>query len=303
MISAFKEAAWQFSSDRCSTLAAGIAYYTVFSLPPLLFVLLMTLTVGLQVFTDGQKAEQRAHVLIQAQASQMLGNDAAEDEIGKILKASGSQEGLGWKAVLGLAGVLFGATGVVVSLQDSLNRVWGIKADPKANGIKTFLWKRILSLGMILGLGFVLLVSFLITTMLKAATEAISSRLGIDASAALWINLAVTFLIVTVVFAAIFRFMPDARIAWRDVIIGAIVTSLLFALGRFALSWYLSFSDPGQQLGSAAASLVVILVWVYYSSMIVLFGAEFTQAWSRQSGRELVPEKGAVRFTEQVIAS
>ncbi|MBB3209224.1 membrane protein [Rhodopirellula rubra] len=291
-----------FGEHRCGTLAASLAYYTLFSLPPLLFLLVFTLTTSIGWYYGGDEAEAKAFTMVERQISNMIGNQAAEDEIGKIMRSSANVGDGGWKALIGLVGILFGATGVVASLQSSLNLVWGIKADPEVSSWKTFATKRLLSFGMILGLGFVLVVSFVISGVLESLTQMVGNSIGFNAELGSAINQLVSFLVITVTFAAIFRFMPDAKIRWRDVWVGAAFTSVLFLLGRLALSIYLSYSDPGEQLGAAAGSLAVILVWVYYSAMIVLLGAEFTRVWVTHSGRRLTPEPGAIRFVEQTVA-
>ena len=193
-----------------------------------------------------------------------------------------------------------GATGVVAALQDSLNRVWEVKPDPEDSGIKDYLMKRFLSLGMIIGLGFILLVSLVLTAVLTSAGEQIAAGIGIDASVASIINYAVQFLVTFIVFAAIFKFMPDAIVRWKDVLAGALITSILFLIGRVVLTVYLGNADPGGQLGSAAASLAVMLVWVYYTSMIVLYGAEVTQVYASRFGEGIRPESHAVRFKEVI---
>jgi membrane protein len=298
-----KRAASQFSEDRCSTLAASLAYYTIFSLPPMLFILVTTVGIAVSWYYGDQQGNEQAMEMIQTQISRMIGNEAASEEIGQIMRSNMQQPGLGWKTLLSLAGVLVAATGVVASLQQSLNLVWRIKPDPEASSWKPLIAKRLMSLAMIVGLGLVLIASFIVGSLLESFSTTISESVGIQVGTASAINYVVTFAVTVIVFAAVFRVMPDAEIAWRDVWAGALITAILFAVGRIAISYYLAYSSPGQQLGAAAGSLVVILVWVYYSSLIVLFGAEVTQSWTLHSGRLLKPEKGSVKFTEKIISS
>ena len=299
-MSFIKQIISEFSNDRCTTLAAALAYYTTFALPPLLYLLLTILSFGLSVAYKDEEADQKAHKVIEQQAAQLLGNEAASDEISKILEQDQQAGGKWWKTLISFVGILIGATGVVAALQDSLNRVWGVKPDPETTGIKDVIIKRLLSFAMILGLGFVLLVSLVVSSALSAAGEQLGSLIGLESFTANVVNHVVQAAVIMIVFGAIFKFMPDAEIQWRDVIIGAAVTTLLFLAGQFIIQLYFSYSDPGAQLGSAAASLAVILVWVYYSGIILLLGAEVTQVYASRYGTGIVPEKHAVRVVEAV---
>ncbi len=292
----------QFLEDRCATLAAALAYYTIFALPPLLFLLLSFVTAGMTLAYDNVEARKRAQVLVQEQATRMLGNPEAAKQVAELLDHRVMHGGAWWTSLLSLAGIMIGATGVVAALQDSLNQIWKVRPNPGRTGIKPILRKRILSLAMILGLGFLLLVSLILSAALTLIGRQFTEIVGIEANTASWINQTVTLLIVFFFFAALFRFMPDAHVAWRDVWMGSFVTTALFSAGRGTLQWYLSYSDPAEALGSAAASLVVVLVWVYYTSMILLFGAEFTEVWAVHHGREVLPERGAMRVVIQNVA-
>lgn len=300
MIDFVKQTFAEFSKNRCTTLAAALAYYTIFSLPPLIFLLVGVLSFSLSAIYGSDAAEEKAEVVVQQQVEQMVGNAEAGETINEILDNRQQESGTWWKSLLSIVGILVGATGVVAALQDSLNRVWEVKPDPEDSGIKDYLMKRVLSLGMIVGLGFILLVSLVLSAVLTSAGERIAAGIGIDASLASAINYVVQFLVSVVVFAAIFKFMPDAIVRWRDVIAGAFITAVLFLVGRLVLQLYLGNSEPGAQLGSAAASLAVLLVWVYYTSMIVLYGAEVTQVYATRYGEGIRPEAHAVRFSEVV---
>ncbi len=293
-----KQVLADFSSDRCTTLAAALAYYTAFALPPLLYLLLLLVTFCMTIFYDSSDAKQRAEEVLMANASQMLGNQDATDEIESILKSAQQTDGKWWKALMSLAGILVGATGVVSALQDALNQVWQVQIDPAKAGIKQMICKRVLSFTMILGLGFLLVVSLGISSVLTALGDRLGQWIGVSAGIAEATNFGVQLAVIFVIFAALFRFMPDAVVQWRDVLVGAFITTVLFLMGRYGMQLYFSFSSPGAQMGSAAASLVVLLVWVYYSSVIVLLGAEATQVWAARFGEEIKPEPNAVRVVQ-----
>lgn len=286
----------QFSQHRCTTLAAALAYYTAFALPPLLYLLMTVLTFALSMMYDGDRAKARAERLLESQAAAMIGNPAATAEIATILENSEKEQGKWWKTLLSFAGIVLGATGVVTALQTALNQVWQVKPDPETSGIFDMLGKRVLSFAMILGLGFLLLVSLVVSSVLSGFSEFI----GVSGKASEITNFAVQAAVVFVMFSAIFKIMPDAQIRWRDVMVGAAITTILFLVGRFAMQIYFSMSEPGAQLGAAAASLAVLLVWVYYTAMIVLLGAEATQVYAAQYGEGIQPESGAVRVVEEI---
>jgi len=288
----------EFSRNRCTTLAAALAYYTAFALPPLLYLLLTILTFGFSIAYDNEEAHGKAESVLKSQTSQMIGNSTASDEIANILENNQQASGKWWKSLLSFAGILVGATGVVAALQASLNQVWEVKPDPEYSGLKTILKKRTLSLGMILGLGFLLLVSLVVSSILAALGERVGEVIGMSATAANIINFLVQAVVIFVVFASIFKFMPDAEIRWKDVMVGAAITTILFLVGRYAMQLYFSYSSPGAQLGSAAASFAVLLVWVYYTAMIVLLGAEATQVYAVRYGDGVRPEKHAVKVEE-----
>lgn len=286
-----KDAVKDFSDDDCPRMAAALSYYTVFALPPLLILILL---VAGAVFDPAQVQEA-----LRTQMGSLMGSAGAE-EIGTIIDQAERPGGRGIKAVLGVGALLLGATGAFLQLQGALNRAWEVEPDPHAGGIRNFLFKRLLSLGMILGIAFLLLVSLALSAAVSAV-GGFAGRLVPGASEAILFlfDTVVTFLVVTGLFAAIFKVLPDARIAWRDVWVGAVVTAALFTIGKFALGVYLGRSNPGEAFG-AAASLALVLVWIYYSSMIVLFGAEFTQQWAANRGSGIRPEEGARRMADEV---
>ncbi|KAA5542653.1 YihY/virulence factor BrkB family protein [Roseiconus nitratireducens] len=293
-----KEVFAEFSSDHCTTMSAALAYYTVFALAPLLYLLLTVLTYGLYVAYDAGDAETRAKQMLERQAGQLLGSEAASEEVSRILMRDQESGGTWYKVLFSFLGIVVGATGVVAAIQDSLNRVWSVIPDPESSSVAHFLTKRLLSLAMIMGLGFLLLVSLIVSTVLAQIGEKLTAWAGIDASSADLINHSVQAVATFVIFAAIFKFMPDAVVRWKDVMLGAFLTTVLFLVGRIALQWYLGRVDPGAQLGSAAASLSVLLVWIYYSSMIFFLGAEATFVYAKNFGGGVAPERGAVQVVQ-----
>jgi membrane protein len=281
-----------FNEDDCPTMAAALSYYTVFSLPPLL-VLLLTL---LGAVLDPQDIQGT----IEAQMRDAMGTGGA-DQVRTIL-ANADRPGAGGlvPAILSVVALLLGATGVFGQLQAALNKAWGVAPDPDKGGIKTMLVKRVFGIGMVLGLAFILLVSLVVSAMLSAFGEELGRFLpsGLSAPVLEAINFVASLAVIALLFGAIFKVLPDAEIAWRDVAVGAVVTALLFVAGKFALGLYLGRSNPGEAFGAAGA-LALMLVWIYYSSMIVLLGAEFTQVWAERRGSGIVPEKGAVRVIRE----
>ncbi|MBB4638597.1 YihY/virulence factor BrkB family protein [Longimicrobium terrae] len=282
----------EFMKDECPRMAAALSYYTVFSLPPLMILLLL---IAGTVF-DPQQVQAAIHEQIG-----MLMGSAGADEIAAIINQAERPGGRGIKAVLGVGAILFGATGAFIQLQSALNAAWEVEPDPNQGGIRNFIFKRLLSLGMILGIAFLLLVSLGISAALSAMGGALGGFFpGVPEPVLYAVNLAISFVVITALFAAMFKVLPDARIAWRDVWVGAVVTSLLFLVGKFVLGFYLGRSNPGEAFG-AAGSLALVLVWIYYSAMILLVGAEFTQTWAVTRGGGIRPESGArFKATEPV---
>lgn len=287
----FKTSVKEFAKDDCPRMAAALAYYTVFSLPPLL---VLVITVAGAVW-----AEEAVTGQIESQIRGVVGPQGARAVQTMIANASEAGGGATLATVLGVAALVFGATGAFAQLQKALNAAWEVEPDPESGGLKGFLSKRLLSLGMVLAVAFLLLVSLALSAILQAAGDYVSGRLGGLSGTLLGaLNAGVSLLVVTLLFAAIYKVLPDARIAWRDVLVGALLTSLLFALGKWAISLYLGTADIGSTYG-AAGSLAVILVWVYYASMVLLLGAEMTQVWAQRYGSPIVPEEGAVRVVTE----
>ena len=281
-----------FLEDDCQTQAAALSYYTVFSLPPLLVLILMIL--GALVDPRDIRGQ------LETQLGALMGPSAVE-QIRTILQQV-HQPGSGAliPTVLSIVALILGASGAFGQLQAALNGAWEVAPDPQQGGLKAFLLKRVFSFGMILSVAFLLLVSLVLSAALSAFGGALSGMLpeGLSATLLQVINQVVSFAVIATLFAAIFKVLPDATIAWRDVWVGAAVTAFLFVVGKFLIGFYLGRSNPGEAFG-AAGSLAVMLVWIYYSSMILLFGAEFTQAWAEARGRGIAPERGAVRVVQE----
>ena len=286
-----KQTAKDFSEDECTTQAAALAYYTVFSLPPLL-VLIVSIAGFFWKPADVEK-------VMNEQAEQVMGSGVAK-QVEDMHKAANKPGGGAIGTTVGAIVLIIGATGVVGQLQAALNRVWEVKADPQQSGFMSIIMKRLLSFGMILGIAFLLLVSFALNVALKALGGYLTSYLpaGMSPNVPVIVHAVVAFLVITLLFMAMFKFLPDAQVAWKDVWLGALVTAGLFTLGKYLLGLYFAKADPGANFGTAA-SLVLLLVWIYYSSIILLAGAEFTQAWAKRAGRQIEPSAGAVRVVEE----
>ena len=283
-----KRSGKEFFRDDCPRLAAALSYYTIFALGPLIALLL--LLTGL--IWDPQQVQNA----IGHQIGDLMGPQASR-EVLSIVAHEDPTGGRGPMAtIIGILLLIFGATGAFLQLQGALNRAWGVEPDPAKGGIKNFLTKRVFSFGLILGIVFLLIVSLAIT----AAVSALAERFGgaLPEGVLFAAETIFAFAVVTLLFAAMFKILPDADIEWRDVWAGAIGTTLLFVIGKFLIGFYLGRSDPGSSFG-AAGTLAVMLIWIYYASHIVLFGAEFTQAWAEKYGSGIRPEKGASRVVEQ----
>jgi membrane protein len=272
-------------------LGAALAYYSLFSISPLVILI-----VGAASLIFGAQAAQ-GEVVDQIKGT--VGEPVAQPL--QQMLAHGHQSGWGtWATIVGLVTLLLGASGVFGELQDSLNTVWKVTPKP-GRGILGIIKDRFLSLTMVLGTGFLLLVSLVLT----AALSALNSSLGhaLPGGAALWqvVNQVVAFGMVTLLFALIFRYLPDAQIAWRDVWIGALITAALFTVGKFLLGWYLGREGVVSEFG-AAGSLVGMLLWVYYSSLILLYGAEFTRVYAQRYGSGMKPTSNAVPLTPEALA-
>jgi membrane protein len=287
-----KQTAMEWLDDKAPQLGAALAYYTVFSLAP--FILVLLAIVGVLFRDDPAGAwskltEQMSYFLDQS-AVQVVTDIAQEaSKPGKSTTAT----------AIGVALALFGASGIFGQLQDSLNTIWGVKAKPGL-GIWGFLRARFVSFAMVGGVCFLLLVSLTVEALLKAFSHFIQAALPGGLAIAILVYLIFDFAVVVLLFAMIFKFLPDAEIKWRDVWIGAVLTALFFGVGKWALGLYLGSGAAASAYG-AASSLITLLLWIYYSSQILLFGAEFTQVYANQAGRRVQPSAYAVPIEEMEI--
>ena len=281
-----------FMDDDCSTQAAALSYYTIFSLPPLLLLILMILG----ALVDPQDIRGQ----LEAQMGTLMGPTATEQIRTILAQLHGPGSGNVLATVLGVVGLLLGASGAFGQLQAALNGAWEVRPDPHQGGLRGFLVKRLFSFGMILSVAFLLLVSLVVSTVLSAFGGTLGRMLpdGLSAPVLQVVNNVFSLVVISALFAAIFKVLPDAKVSWRDVWVGAAVTGVLFVVGKFLIGFYIGRSNPGQAFG-AAGSLAVLFAWVYYSAMIVLFGAEFTQAWVERNGGSIAPERGAVKVREE----
>ena len=265
-------------------LSASLAYYTVFSLGPLLIVIVYVCS----FFLEREAIEGTIYQQMQG----FVGQDAAL-QLQQIIK-NAAISGSGTVAIIiGVVTLLIGATSVFAEIQDSINSIWGLKVKAKAGWLK-LLKTRLLSFGVITSLGFLLLVSLGVTAIIEGLSNRLKEHFPDVAVVIIYaVNLVITFVVVTTLFAVIFKVLPDARIKWKDIFAGSVTTALLFMLGKFAISLYISKTNVGSTYGTAG-SLVVLLVWIYYSSVILYFGAEFTKAYAVKYGGRIYPNQYTV---------
>jgi membrane protein len=281
----------EFLDDDAPRLAAALSYYTVFSLPPILVLILLMTGVFVDIDTVADQILDRAEGA--------LGQDGAQ-QIETMIRGTADFDGGLIATILSFLALAFGATGAFFQLQAALNKAWGVAPDPDA-GIKTFVVKRALSFAMIVGVALLLLVSLVISALLSRAGDEVAALLPAFLTGPMLtvLDVALSLAVITVLFAAIFKVLPDATIRWRDVGIGAFVTAILFVALRHLFGVFLSMADPGSAYG-AAGSLAVILIWIYASALVLFMGAEFTQVWARRRGGRIEPSPGAVRVTREV---
>lgn len=277
----------EWNDDKASRLAAALAYYTVISLPALIMVVIAVAGVFL--------GEEAARGQVVAQLQGLIGLEGAHAIEDMITSANASDNSASAVAsMISISILIFGATAVVIQLQDALNTIWEVKATP-GNAIKSFIFNRLLSFGMVLSVGFLLLVSLV----MSAALALLGKYLGEIAPHLefLWVlvDFSISLVVVAGLFALMFKYLPDAKISWNDVVIGALLTSLLFNSGKYLIGLYLGKSAFGSTYGTAG-SFVVLLVWIYYSAQIFFLGAEFTQVYARRFGSRIEP----VDFAESV---
>ena len=276
-----------FIDDRCLKLSAALAYYTVFSLAPLLVLVMSLISIFL-----GQEAIQGR---VFSQINGLVGNQAAK-QIQDMIKAVELSGKTSTAFVVGIVTLVIGATTIFVEIQDSVNLIWRVKAKPKRGWLK-LLKDRLLSSSLVVSLGFLLLVSFIVNGLVLAMSDVLTRyipKFGLILISGF--NFLISTAVVTTLFAIIFKVLPDAKIAWRSVRWGAFFTALLFMLGRYLIGLYVETTTSAY---GAAGSLIVILVWIYYTAAILYFGAEFTQAYANHFGVKIEPADYAV-YVEQI---
>lgn len=280
-----KETFKGFFEDDSFSYASAIAFSTIFSLPAMLII---ALAIGSTVY---EKTVVQDELI--GQISRLIGPETAKEVEQILLHASIDSTGW-WAKTIGIITLAVSATTVFMSLQTSLNKIWGIKPKPQRGWLK-YIINRLLSLALVISFGFVLLVSLVIDTILVVFQQMLTRYMeGITLYLVTAINLVVSLGIVTLIFGLLFKVLPDAKIKWRHVWVGAFITTLLFTLGKYLIGFYLGNSTVNSAYG-AAGSLVIILLWVYYSTVIFLFGAELTQVYAKFSGAAIQPYSNAVK--------
>ncbi|MBD1872905.1 YihY/virulence factor BrkB family protein [Nodosilinea sp. FACHB-131] len=281
-----KEAFQEWNQDQASQLAAALAYYTLFSLAPLL---ILAIAIASLFFDNGAVRDQ-----LMGQVESLMGGASADFVRTVLDNANRPGESSGWLAsAISVVLLLVGATGVLSQLQLSLNTIWNLEARPGI-GLIAQLRKRLLSLGMVIVIGFLLLVSLIVSSAISGFSGYLNTLMpGLDALVQFF-NFVLAFGLTTLLFAMMFKYLPDAIIAWRDVWFGAAATAILFSVGKYFIGLYLGNSSFGSSYG-AAGSVIILLVWVFYSAQILFYGAELTQVYSRRFGSQIKPNKYAVQ--------
>ncbi len=280
-----------FSDDDAMKMSAALAYYTIFSLAPLLLII-----IWLTGFFYGEKASQGQ---IFNELDQIIGKEAAKliEEFIKGISLAGKS---GVAIIIGVGTLIAGATKVFIEIQSSINSIWGVRAKPKKGWLKLII-DRVLSFSVIIGLGFLLIASLSINIVIDALSDVLIDYF--PDTTVFFISLAngtISFVVIAVLFAVIFKFLPDAEVKWSYVRSGAVFTTFLFILGKYVIGLYMQFAAPASAYG-AAGSMIVILLWIYYTAAILFFGAEFTQVYAKRQCGEILPSKYAVRVIEKEI--
>jgi membrane protein len=284
IIKLLKETIKEWNEDKVPLWAAALAYYTIFSLAPLLII---AIAIAGAIF-----GEDAARGQLDTQIQGLLGAEGAAAVQSMLQNARKPNSGGTLTTIFGVATLLFGASGVFGQLQDALNTIWQVKPKPK-QALIGFLQSRFLSFASVLVVGFLLLVSLVLSAVLSGVSSFLSGWIGNWAIVGEVLNFVVSFGVIAVLIAAIYKFLPDVEVPWKDLWVGAAVTALLFNIGKFLIGLYLGSSGVSSTYG-AASSLVVILIWVFYAAQIVLFGAEFTQVYAKYRGSGIRPSKHAV---------
>lgn len=281
----------EFMEDNAIKLSASLSYYTIFALPPLMIII-----ITLCGFFFGKDAVTGQ---LYGQINGLVGSDAAL-QIQNAIKNVELSESNVFATVFGAIMLLIGASGVFAEIQSSINFIWGLRAKPD-KGIKKFIQNRLMSFSMIVSVGFLLIVSLLVNSVM----DLLSDRLKLyfpESTVYLFygLNILIVFLIITLLFAIIFKTLPDGNIKWKDAFIGASSTSVLFMIGKFAIGFYLGSSTVATVYG-AAGSVIIILLWVYYSAIILYFGAEYTKVYAKAFGGSISPNEYSVEIQKEVF--
>lgn len=286
-----KETFHEFVDDNAIKLSASLSYYTIFSLPPLLIII-----ISLCGFFFGAEAVKGE---LFGQINGLVGNDAAL-QIQETIKNVKLSSGNTFATIIGLIVLLIGASGVFAEIQDSINYIWGIKAKPK-RGLVKFFKNRLMSFSMIGSVGFLLMVGLIVNSLMDVLNNRLAAYFPKNTVYLFYtVNLLIVFIIITILFTIIFKTLPDGKVVLRDCVIGAAFTAFLFMIGKFAIGAYLGSSAVASIYG-AAGSVILILVWVYYSAIILYFGAEFTKVYAHTHGQKIIPNKYSVQILKQKI--
>ncbi len=285
-----KETITGFIDDNAIKLSAALSYYTIFSLPPLLIII-----ISLSGIFFGDEAVRGE---IYGQINGLVGSEAAV-QIQDIIKNVKLANSNSFAAIFGVVILLIGASGVFAEIQGSINYIWGLEAKPKRGMIK-YIYNRLMSFSMIGSVGFLLLVGLIVNSIIDILNKRLAEFFPKDALFLFsFINLILVFGIITLLFTLIFKTLPDGKIAFRDCITGASFTAVLFMIGKFAIGAYLGSSEIASAYG-AAGSVILILIWVYYSAIILYFGAEFTKVYAHTHGQRIIPNKYSVRIEKRL---
>ncbi len=278
-----------FGDFQVPRLSAALAYYTVFSIAPMLMVIITLL----KIFYGKNAIEGKVYNEIRS----FVGKDAAL-QIQEVIKNAAISRDITFASAIGIVALIISATVVFAEIQDSINLLWHLKAKPKKGWVKMIV-NRLLSFSMVISLGFIALVSLVLNAILDALTTRLTTLFPeVTVYLIYALNLLITFAAISLLFAIIFKVLPDAKVQWKDVAVGAVTTAVLFMLGKFGIGFYLGTSKVSSTYG-AAGSLIILLLWVYYSSIILYFGASFTRAYAQHTGRHIYPNEYAV-FVQQV---
>ncbi len=288
-----KQAGLDFVEDKVLKLSAALAFYTLFSLPAMLIIIIAV--------SDIFYGREAIEGTIYGQIANFVGKEAAL-QIQQTIRSAALSNEAGFATIVGLVTLVIGATSVFGEIQDSINSIWRLKAKPKKGWLKIII-NRLISFSMVVCMGFLLLVSLLINGIMDAIINKLTTMFpGVTVFTVYSFNLLLTFLITSFLFAIIFKFLPDAKIRWRHVRAGAFTTAFFFLIGKFLIGYYLGHSKLSSAYG-AAGSVIVILLWVYYSAMILYFGAEFTRAYAIHSGSQIYPNDYAVWIQQIEVES